>query len=703
MRELFLLALAGVSAAAQAQVIAEAVRQPAVVVTGTRERELLNETPASVGVIEGETVRQDRPTHPAQILGQVPGVAVAVTNGEGHATAIRQPFTTSPVYLFLEDGIPIRSTGFFNHNALYEINIPAAGGIEVIRGPGTALYGSDAIGGIVNVLTRVPPSRPEASASPEIGSFGWRRLLAGGGRSAERDAWRADLNLTHTDGWRDATAYDRQGGLARWDRTFPSGATLATVLAFSRIDQETGANSPLIYGDYQDHPTLNYLPIAYRKVNALRLSTSWEQAFGDSLLSITPYLRDDKMELLASFMLSFDPTVSTTENRSFGVMAKWRRDWPGMMRARLIAGLDLDVSPGGREEDRLNVTPKGSGAARVFDSYTVGPRVYDYDVTFRAISPYVHAELSPLDRLRLTAGVRYDSLSYRFDNHLEGAPIAVPGAFPGLRFYGQAGDTTQDFHNTTPKLGATYEVAKEVNLYVSRNEGFRAPSEGQIFRPAAATSAAAAAVLVRSSLELKPIKATQTEVGARGSVGPFSYDLVAYRLVKRDDIVSFRDTATNFTQSVNAGRTQHEGVEAGVTAELPARFEIAGAFSHARHTYENWVTAAGDFTGKEIEAAPRVLANVRITWKPLPDARVTLEWVKVGEYWLDAANTAKYGGHALLNARANWPLTRTIGLFASATNITDRRFADSASISSSTPVYSPGLPRAYTAGAEFRW
>ena len=52
-----------------------------------------------------------------------------VTGGEGHQTVIRQPLTRGPVYLFLEDGVPTRSTGFFNHNALYEINLPAAEGI----------------------------------------------------------------------------------------------------------------------------------------------------------------------------------------------------------------------------------------------------------------------------------------------------------------------------------------------------------------------------------------------------------------------------------------------------------------------------------------------------------------------------------------------------------------------------------------------
>lgn len=696
-------ALCGAAPPVRSEVVAFHSPQTRIVVTGTREEQQLSETPASVGSVDEETLRQDRPTHPAQVMGQVPGVAVAVTNGEGHTTAIRQPFTTNPVYLFLEDGIPIRSTGFFNHNALYEINIPVAGGIEVTRGPGTALYGSDAIAGIVNVLTRTPPMKREVHASADFGSFGWRRLIAGMGDSHEDDAWRADVNLTHTDGWRDKSAYDRQSGVARWDHSFESGAMARTVLTFSRIDQETGANSPLVEEDYRDNPTRNNLGIAFRKSRALRLSTAWEHESGGTLLSVTPYLRDIEMELLASFMLNFDPTVSTTSNRSFGVLAKWRHDFGGPLRARVIAGLDVDVSPGGREEDRLDVTFNGTGARREFTAYTVGPRVYDYDVTFRGVSPYVHGEISPLERLRLTAGLRFDSLSYRFDNNLEGAPIAVPGAFPGLRFYGQADDTRKTFTHTSPKLGATYALARDMHLYASFNQGFRVPSEGQLFRPSAATSASAAQALVNASLDLKPIKARQAELGVRGQAGPVHYDVVAYRLQKRDDILTLRDTATNFTQSVNAGRTRHEGIEVGLGASLTPQFSVDVSYSRARHEYEEWRTAFGDFTGNDIESAPRELANVRLNWTPTAQARATLEWTKIGEYWMDAANTTRYPGHGLLNARAYWPVRPGVAVFGSVSNIADKRHATSASISSSTPVFSPGMPRTYNAGLELTW
>ena len=262
---------------------------PEVSVTGTREGQALAETPAAVGVIGEAQLRFDRPTHPAQVMSQVPGAAVAVTNGEGHTTAIRQPFTTAPVYLFLEDGVPTRSTGFFNHNALYEINIPQAAGVEVTRGPGTALYGSDAIGGIVNVLTRQPPTRGStASVATETGGHGWWRLLAGAGAGFDDDGVRADLNLTHTDGWRKQTAYDRQSVNLRWDHAIGANSTTKTVFAASKVDQETGANSALPDAVYRNDPTQNYRPIAYRKVDAMRLSSAWEREDGDTLWSVTP-------------------------------------------------------------------------------------------------------------------------------------------------------------------------------------------------------------------------------------------------------------------------------------------------------------------------------------------------------------------------------------------------------------------------------
>lgn len=678
---------------------------PDVTVTGTREAEPIARTPAAVGVIPADAIRRAAPAHPSQLLNQVPGVAAAVTNGEGHTTAIRQPFTTAPVYLFLEDGIPIRPTGFFNHNALYETHLPQAGGVEVVRGPGSALYGSDAIGGIVNVLTRTPSPKAGADARLEAGSFGWFRLLAGGDTgSGTLGALRGDLNLTRSDGWRDATGYDRHSGSLRWDAGLGDATVAKTVFSFSRIDQQTGANSPLPLADYLNRPTTNYRPIAFRAVDALRLSTSIEHEFGGGrLLTVTPYVRDNAMDLLASFNLPSDPTLARTTSRSIGMATKWRQDWSGPWSPRLIAGLDLESSPGARQEDRVLPVVSGSGASRLYSSYTLGSRVYDYDVTFTQVSPYLHGEVSPIDRLRVTAGLRWDRLGYRLDNRID-AP-AVRDAASGA-WYGQVADTSVSYSHLSPKLGATWRFDDARSGWVGYSNGFRAPSESQLFRPAVATNAATATQLARLSSRLQPIEADQFEVGLRGREGTLAWELVGYRLDKRNDLVSQRDLVTNVTTTVNAGHTRHQGVEVGFGWAFAPGWRLDGALSYAVHRYIDWVTATADFSGKEIESAPRLLGSMRLGWQPVERGLVEIEWTKVGSYWLEASNSATFGrydGHGLWNLRAAWPLTSRVALFGRVMNLADTRWADSASVSSSTAVYSPGLPRSAFVGVDVRW
>ena len=670
--------------------------------TGTRERVLVMETPASVGVISGRDLRFTGPMHPQQLLGQVPGVAVAVTNGEGHSTAIRQPFTTGPLYLYLEDGIATRATGFFNHNALYEVNLPGAGGVEVIRGPGTALYGSDAIGGIVNVLTRTPSATPELSLSPEVGSFGWRRVLADGNLSWSPDAaLRTAVNVTHTDGWRAATGYDRESVNVRWDHALSAGVRTKTILGFTRIDQQTGANSALVLADYLNNPKKNNFSIAYRKVRALRVSTELEIEQGATLWTLTPYLRSNFMELNGSFNLASDPRIEKSDVQSLGLLAKWRHDVGGPLRLRLVAGLDLDRSPGTRVENALNLTRVGSGANTAYTGYTVGNRIYDYEVVFKSVSSYLHAELSPLPSVRVSAGLRADRLSFDMRNALTTSTTQA-----STRVYGQRAAGQADFSHLSPKLGATWALAPALSAYASLNHGFRAPSEGQLFRAGSAANAPDALARAQLALALKPIKADQFEVGLRRQGSQWQWEAVAYDLVKRDDLVSQRDLATNLSTNVNAGKTRHRGVELSLGGRLAPGWRLDAALSRAKHTYEDWVTATANFSGKEMESAPRLIANTRLSWSPRPGATVQAEWVRIGPYWLEASNSATFGqyaGHDVFNLRWRQEVSPQLAWFARLMNLSDKRYADSASVSSNTPVYSPALPRALYAGLEARW
>ncbi|MEW5927745.1 MAG: TonB-dependent receptor [Gemmatimonadota bacterium] len=669
---------AGAAARADFRLAAAAFALEEIVVSASREAQRRAETPATVHAVGGAAIRAAMPAHPSEIASRVPGVWIGAAGGEGHKTAIRQPLTTKPVYLFLEDGVPTRSTGFFNHNALYEVNLPQADRVEVLKGPATALYGSDAIGGVVSVGTRAPSAGAGLEAAVEGGAFGWGRALVTAAGERGRDGLRADLNLTRTDGWRDATGYVRQSGTLRWDRALPGDATLRTVATYSHIDQTDP--SAVSAADFRERPTVNYNPIAARRVEAFRLSSAWEKVTGSTLFSVTPFLRRNSMEIVPSWMLSYDPVWYRTGHSSAGVLARVRRDFRPL-RARVIAGVDVDYSPGYRLERRI--APHKDGAT--MKSYTARDTVYDYAVTFQGVSPYLQAEASPFERVRVVAGLRYDRAGYDYDSRL--APLATgPHRRPE--------EAAPRYDHLSPKLGVTWEAASALGLYASYGHGFRAPSEGQLFRQGPA----------QSSTDLRPVRADNLEAGFRGRVGRLSYDAAAYRMRIRDDILTFRDAAGARIAS-NAGETLHRGVELGAALELTDELTADANWSRSRQTYEDWAPSATvSYAGNEIEAAPRGLASARLAYAPawLAGARVEGEWTRVGSYWMDPENTHRYGGHDLLNLRASLPVARRVELVARVANLTDERYAELASYSAfAREELTPGLPRTVYVGIRY--
>lgn len=652
---------------------------PSLVVSTTREVRRLGETPASVGVVGSAELRDARPTHPAEVMGQVPGVWVSVTGGEGHTTAIRQPKTTNPVYLFLEDGVPTRSTGFFNHNALYEVNVPQADRIEVLKGPASALYGSDAIGGVINVETRAPTARPSFEGYAEGGAYGWGRLLVAGSTTAGSNGVRADLNVTRTSGWRQGTDYTRQSGTVRWDHHFGDGAQLKTILALSHIDQQTAGSSTLLAADYSADPRLNYTPISFRRVSALRLSTDYERQGASTLLSVIPFVRWNSMDLLPNWSLTYDPTVYTTGHHSLGLLAKYRVD-VDPLRSRVIGGVDVDYSPGYRNEDLISTTRTG----QVFNTYQTVERVYDYDVTFHGVSPYLQAEVAPVSRVRVTGGVRWDNIGFTYDNQLSTVTTGK---------YRRPGDTTIDYHHLSPKLGVTYEAGRAFNVFGSYTTGFRSPSEGQLFRQGQADN----------TVDLKPVEARSVEAGARGQVGPFGYQVSAYRMRITNDVLTFVNP-DGTRETVNAGGTLHRGVETGLGVQLPAGFRADVSYSRARHTYQEWSPKAGsDYAGNEMESAPRTMLNTRLGWSFAGDGRLSAEWQRIGGFWEDPENTHRYDGHSLVNLHATVPVRSGVEIVGRMNNVLDERYAESAQYTVSRgEELAPGMPRSLYLGVQLR-
>lgn len=184
------------------------------VITGTRTPVPLPETPASVTSISGDELMLIGARHPSEIFGRAPGAWISRGSGQEHLTAIRSPVLTGAgacgAFLFLEDGIPTRPTGFCNVNGLFETNFEQADSIEVIRGPGSALYGSNAMHGIINVLSDDPRLKHPDRASIEAGSYDFYRIAADTTMHAGHRAWRMRVNSASDGGFQESSGYNQQ-------------------------------------------------------------------------------------------------------------------------------------------------------------------------------------------------------------------------------------------------------------------------------------------------------------------------------------------------------------------------------------------------------------------------------------------------------------------------------------------------------------
>jgi iron complex outermembrane receptor protein len=658
------------------------------VVAATRELQDRNDGSMTIDALAGQEVRVTRAGHPAEIMNKLAGVHMSQLSGEGHSMAIRMPISTNPWYLYLEDGVPTRPTGFFNHNALYEVNMPQSAGVEVIKGPGTALYGSDAIGGIVNSLTRAAPKNASLEAGLEGGAYGYRRLLTSGGNTWGRNGIRADLNVTHSDNWKKEAAFDRMSGTLRWDFDGgSSGWTAKTVLTGSRIDQQdVPAVSERIFDTAM---TVNLAPIAYRKVRALRFSSAIEKQSGATLWSFTPFGRINDMGLLPSWQLSYDPQTWETKNNSLGFLARWRRDVTPL-NGQIIVGADADYSPGSFFAQRAVLTR--SGPYNAYTAYTSGDIHYDYDVTYSQMSPYVQTQWNPVARLRIDAGVRADFSSFDYDTHL--APLDT-GA------HRRPASTKVSYSHFSPKVGASYDVAREFNVFASYRNGFRTPSQGQLFQQNSA----------RNSVGLIPVKVNSYEAGMRGQLGQrFVYQVSAYDMTMTDDILTFVTTA-NTREATNAGSSRHRGIEMSAGAAVTSDIRLDLAYSNATHKYVDWTpsastTAPVTYSGKYMEMAPRDLSNVSFTWSPraLNSGRIVLEWAHLGKYAEDPANTKFYSGYELFNINANYNVNNRAEVFGRVINAANRRFAELVTYDAfQKDQYTPGTPRSVFLGLKYTY
>ena len=677
--------LASLSAAAVAQT---APALDTIVVSGSRSETKLSETPVSIGAVSRAQWDADKPKSVGEIINRIPGVHWNDLGNEQHSMAIRQPISTNAVYQYLEDGIPIRPLGVFNHNALNENNMNGSGGVEVVKGAASSLYGSNAVGGAVNFLTQRPSRTPTGYVGiRHDNTDGFTRVDSGASNT-----W-GDLGLrfSHYSSQRDTHNWQQYSGgkkdsfTLRGDYNLSDKSWLRASLVHTNLDSDTPGS--LFENDYRNNPGKSINTFTWRKDKTTRANLAWEgETTQGGLTTVAFFARHNDHGQLPNYTItgcqgaSCRGTINNNHVQSLGVDVKHVQllDW---MKARWVAGVYIDHSQNDFVSDNLAIVrdvPTGRYISYALNSAANPNGVRDYGAGIVNHAAFAQLEFSPTEQIRVVAGGRYDSIRYDFQNNL------TPGANYG------AANEVRSFAKFSPKLGATFALSPASSLYSNLSMGFTPPEVSQLYGRTAIP-------------ELNSATYDNVEVGWRALLGSgIRLDSALYQLSGKDTIVSYTPEVGN-SFNKNAGNTRSRGFELSLNQDLRQWNWRVGA-TWAEHTFVSYrvsdkAGAIEDYSGKEMPQAPNHTITAQVGWRITPASRVALDLVKQGRYWMNNANTVRYAGHTLLNLTASHKLADGWEVWGQVRNLTDKLYSDNASSRYITGTYSPNTQNTYAAGA----
>lgn len=647
-----------------------------ITVTGQRQQAALADINHNLSVIGANTIANISHEHINQALVRVPGAWVSRGNGQEHLTAIRSPVLTGAggcgAFFIAQDGISLRAPGFCNANQLFDANTEQAAGLEVVRGPASTLYGSNAVHGVINLLTPDAFGAPMMQLGLESGPDGYHRGRFSIGHQDDTQATLLYGNLTSDDGYQDESGFDQQKINAihqyRGDQF-----QIKTVLAVTNLNQET-AGFIRGFEAYRD-VTLrrqNPNPEAFRDSQSARLYSRIDYRVNEgSTLSITPFLRWADMQFLQHFL----PWQALEENsqQGGGVKIQFSQQLDDV---QLLTGFDWDATKGElqetQEQDFSPSIPAGSH--------------YDYEVDASVYSPFAQVIWQANDALTLQGGLRFERTEYDYDNRLSDGSACAPEV-DNCRFTRPA-DQEVTFNEWSYQLAAGYQINDWARAYSQFSRGYRAPQATELFRLQAGQQIA--------DLDAETLKGL--EIGVRGQYQNLFFD-VSWFDMDKDNFI-FQDTDR---QNVSNGETSHTGVELSLRYTLPANFYVAAAATYADHTYEGDLTLSRTpIRGNEIDTAPQHMGSMQVGWLSPQGHSAELEWVHQGNYFLDPQNTADYSGHNLLNLRGFYRLNDKFTLQARVLNLTDEDYAERADFAFGSYRYFVGEPRSLYLGVQFQ-
>ena len=633
----------------------------AILVSATRTKMKLSEVPGGAVLLSPADIKANPALTTDDLLRQVPGFSLyrrassRVSNPTTQGVSLRGLGASGPSRaMVLEDGIPmVDPFGGW----VYWDRIPREelSSVEVVRGGSSSLYGSDALGGVVQFLSRVP-ERPAVSIDTSYGTENTPNLSLWTGTAISRWDFESAADMSRTDGYILVPTSER-------------GAvdTLANS-KHATVDGEAGykmsdGGRAFVRGSFFDESRNNGTPMTYNSAGTGSGAAGFNTALGanDSIEARLFGLAqgyDQTFSSVASNRGSETLTdIQHVPSQQLGTSAQWDHVLHGHT---LVAGVDAQEVMGASDEHLLLASSYSVAGGR---QRTTG--IFGQDI-FRIGNKWT-----------FIGGIRWDDWS-----NFNGSTVKT-ALLSGIVTSTSYADRIETAFS--PRLSVMRAVTGNVSASLSGYRAFRAPTLNELYR-----SFRQGNTLTNSNPLLRAERLTGAETGLKAMA--FGGKVESRGTIFWNDIV---DPVTNVTisttptlitrQRQNLGRTRSYGAELDAVAHLTSSIELSGGYQFVHAYVEN---SSAALIGKSVPEVPRN----QFTWEARYWRPERLMLSVQGRYsslqFDDDLNTLPLGQYYVIDLFAGRQLRSGLTVYVAGENLLNQRYATA----STPPIVNLGPP-----------
>jgi Fe(3+) dicitrate transport protein len=677
---LFVSLLIGAMGYAHSPLMAKEIELPSINVIDRQEGGA-SSIPGAIDIISPEEMEMIQPASLQDALKIVPGVNARDEEGYGAIPNIGirglSPNRSTKV-LILEDGAPIQPSLFLSNASYYSPPVERISSIEVLKGATGLRYGPNTIGGVINYQSKTPLK--DGIVKGKLGSHGYRLLELEAGTSSEQKSMGGGINLitSEANGFRN-NGYRMNDILVKGGMAIGQSQWLG--LKLTRYENEINTSYVGLRPDEFIHtPTKNPAPDDQFLSNRTSFDINHELEI-DTSTKLKTLMYWSQLE--RNFWRR-DVASKTRQGTSFVDCGGTAYCVTGRNRNFDMLGIDSRLFTnyqafGIQNESEIGVRLHSETMSNKTERSNAGPRARTGVITgnenndAKAVALYLQNRFLFTDQFAVTPGVRVESYRQNRKNEMNGVQ-------------GQANNT-----ELVPGIGATWQLAPELQLYSSVYKGF-AP---------AMISAAISGDGVDQKLDAE--RSMNIEFGFRGQAQKWTYEGAAFRMDFSNQIVN--QALSGGISKTNGGQSLHQGAEGALGYAITSAWSVL-----ANATYIPVAEFKGGALGpigNRIPYTPKLTGNLGLNYSK-DGLKSFLNAYHVSSQYADSANTVEEsndGTKGLIPSftTLNWSVVyspkRDIKLFGVVRNLFDKKF-----ISGRSPdgIF-PGAERNFELGLAYQF